>query len=175
MILSYKNMHKIRENHPNSKISIIKGSFDLFHYDHLQILKNIKKTTDILVVMVKSDDDIKMKGKNRPIIPEKERMEIVDSIKFVDYTILANKRYQTSLMKKIILENDFSEKEVDKFMRDGYIIEKIKPDEIFHIPGKKSLTATSILCGILNIKISPIPYKKYAHHTSDIINKCKLS
>ena len=114
MILSYKNMHKIRENHPNSKISIIKGSFDLFHYDHLQILKNIKKTTDILVVMVKSDDDIKMKGKNRPIIPEKERMEIVDSIKFVDYTILANKRYQNKKKKKIILENDFSEKEVDK-------------------------------------------------------------
>lgn len=125
--------------------------------------------------MIKPDNDIKIKGKNRPIIPEKERVEIVDSIKFVDYTILANKNYQTKLMKRIILENNFNEKEINKFIRDGYIIEKIKPNEIFHIPGKKSLTATSILCDILNIKIKPIPHKKYAHHTSDIINKCKLN
>ncbi len=109
--------------------------------------------------MIKLDIDIKIKEKNRPIVSEKERVEIVDSIKFVDYTILANKNYQTKLMKKIILENNFAEREINKFIRDGYIIEKIKPNEIFHIPGKKTLTATSILCKILNIEIKPIPHK----------------
>lgn len=43
MKISYRDLSRIRENNPDSKISIIKGSFDLFHYDHLQILKNIKK------------------------------------------------------------------------------------------------------------------------------------
>lgn len=123
--------------------------------------------------MIKPDNDIRIKGKNRPIIPENERIEIVDSIRFVDYTIIANKKYQTKLMKKIISENNFTEKEINKFIRDGYIIEKIKPDEIFHIPNKKSLVATSILCDILNVKIKPIPHKKYVQHTSDIINRCK--
>lgn len=173
MKLNYNNLSKIRKQNQSKKISIIKGSFDLFHYNHLQILKNIKKSTDILVVMIKSDKDISAKGKNRPIIPEKERVEIVDSIKYVDYTILANKRIETKLLRKIISEYNLTELETEKFVRDGYIIEKIKPDEIFHIPGKKSLYPTKILCDRLNIKIKPIPHNKYKYHTSDIINKCK--
>ena len=64
MKINYNYLTKIRKENPTKKISIIKGSFDLFHYSHLQILKNIKKNTDILVVIIKSDKDISIKGKN---------------------------------------------------------------------------------------------------------------
>ncbi len=172
MIINYDYLHKIRDNNLDKKISIIKGSWDLFHYDHLQILKNIKNSVDILVVEVKSDIDVSLKGKNRPIIPEDERVEIVDSIKYVDYTILANKVIKTDLIDDIINDNHLNSIETYKFIRDGYIIEKLRPDIIYHIPNKEAPIAIRMLCKRLNIVILPIPHTHYRHHTSDIIDKC---
>jgi glycerol-3-phosphate cytidylyltransferase len=63
------------------------GVFDLFHIGHLNILKNAKSQCDYLIVGVTSDElSIINKGKN-PIIPFKERMEIIKSIKYVDEVV----------------------------------------------------------------------------------------
>lgn len=66
------------------------GVFDLFHIGHLNIIKNAKSLCDILIVGVTTDEvSLKMKGR-LPIIPFKERIEIVESLKFVDKAVPKN-------------------------------------------------------------------------------------
>ncbi len=60
------------------------GAFDLFHIGHLNLLKNSKARCDKLIVGVSSDELIyNTKGK-KPVIHLKERIKIVEAIKYVD-------------------------------------------------------------------------------------------
>lgn len=63
------------------------GVFDLFHVGHLNILKVAKMHCDYLIVGVTTDDlCIKLKNK-RPLIPFEERMQILESIRYVDRVV----------------------------------------------------------------------------------------
>jgi glycerol-3-phosphate cytidylyltransferase len=69
------------------KVGYTTGVFDLFHVGHLNILRRAKEQCDYLIVGV-STDELVMEYKNRlPVIPQEERMAIVDSIKYVDLVV----------------------------------------------------------------------------------------
>lgn len=65
------------------------GTFDLFHVGHLNILKRAKELGDYLIVAVSSDSFNTTKGK-KCVIPDNERMSIVEAIKYVDEVISEN-------------------------------------------------------------------------------------
>ena len=65
------------------------GTFDLFHVGHLNILRRAKELGDYLVVAVSSDAFNEIKGK-KCVIPDYERMAIVEAIKYVDEVIPEN-------------------------------------------------------------------------------------
>lgn len=65
------------------------GTYDLFHIGHLNLLRRAKALGDYLVVAVSSDEFNKTKGKMCEI-PERDRMEIVSAIRYVDEVILEN-------------------------------------------------------------------------------------
>lgn len=59
----------------------------MFHIGHLNILKNAKSLCDELIVGV-TTDELAFQLKNKmPIIPFKERAEIVRAIKYVDKVV----------------------------------------------------------------------------------------
>jgi len=62
------------------------GVYDLFHIGHLNLLKNAKGLCDKLIVGVAVDEIVTYKPR-KVIIPFKERIEIVRSIKYVDVAI----------------------------------------------------------------------------------------
>lgn len=63
------------------------GVFDLFHIGHLNILKRAKRQCDFLIVGV-STDELVMEYKNKhPVIRHQERIEIVESIRYVDKVV----------------------------------------------------------------------------------------
>lgn len=62
------------------------GTFDLFHIGHLNLLKRAKELGDYLIVAVSSDDFNALKGKKCQI-KDKDRMAIVEAIKYVDEVI----------------------------------------------------------------------------------------
>lgn len=173
MIINYSDLTNIRSNHRNKIIGIVKGSWDLFHYDHLQLLKKNKEKVDILVVEVKTDNDLKEKGKNRPIIPQDERTEIIDSIKYVDYTLLLNEEHITPLIANLINKNRYDTKNESKLKKDGYVIEQLKPDIYFYIPNVKPYESIVDICKELNVKLLKDQNEEFKQHTSDIIEKCK--
>jgi rfaE bifunctional protein nucleotidyltransferase chain/domain len=71
------------------KIVILAGGcFDVIHLGHIKFLQEAKKTGDILLVMLESDESVhKIKGDKRPIHNQNERAEVLAGIRFVDYVI----------------------------------------------------------------------------------------
>lgn len=63
------------------------GVFDLFHIGHLNILRKASENCDYLIVGVTTDEEVERVKNRTPIIPYKERVEIVNSLKFVDKAI----------------------------------------------------------------------------------------
>jgi len=76
------------------------GVYDLFHVGHLNMLRNAKPLCDKLIVGVSTDEVVKYKHK-KSVIPFKERIKIVRSIKYVDVAIPQNDRNKILAWKKI--------------------------------------------------------------------------
>lgn len=70
------------------KVGYIAGVFDLYHIGHLNLFRRAKEVCDYLIVGVLVDDlAIACKNK-KPFIPFEERIQIVESIKYVDKAVV---------------------------------------------------------------------------------------
>jgi rfaE bifunctional protein nucleotidyltransferase chain/domain len=71
------------------KIAFTNGCFDILHVGHVRYLREAKKTADILVLALNSDSSVRsLKGEERPLIPEKERAEIIAALEFIDFVTI---------------------------------------------------------------------------------------
>lgn len=62
------------------------GTFDLFHFGHLEILRRSKALGDYLIVAVATDAFNEIKGK-KCVYSFEHRLRIVEAIKYVDEVI----------------------------------------------------------------------------------------
>jgi D-glycero-beta-D-manno-heptose 1-phosphate adenylyltransferase len=100
------------ERRKGAKIVLANGCFDLFHVGHIRYLAGAKALGDILVVGINSDEQVrKLKGENRPLMPEPERAEIVSALKFVDYVTIFDEPTVTELIRAV--RPDFHAKGTD--------------------------------------------------------------
>ena len=79
---------EVRHN-PKKKYNIgyVTGVFDLFHIGHLNILRKSKERCKHLIAGVLTDELVEHDKGQRPFIPFKERLAIVEQIKYVDEAI----------------------------------------------------------------------------------------
>jgi len=71
------------------RIVFTNGCFDILHVGHVRYLKSARALGGALIVGLNSDKSVKrIKGDKRPIVPERERAEVLSSIRFVDYVVL---------------------------------------------------------------------------------------
>ena len=69
-------------------VVLTNGCFDILHIGHVRYLQDAADQGDKLVVALNSDDSVKLlKGDNRPIVPLQERMELLASLRCVDWVI----------------------------------------------------------------------------------------
>jgi rfaE bifunctional protein nucleotidyltransferase chain/domain len=81
IIVDLKRQHK--------KIVFTNGGFNLLHVGHIRSLTDAKSLGDILVVAVNSDSSLRsLKGEDYPIVPEDERLEILEALGCVDFLTL---------------------------------------------------------------------------------------
>lgn len=78
------------------------GCFDIFHVGHARYLKDASKLGDYLVVGVNSDSSVKrLKGEERPIVSENERMELLAALEFVSFVVMFDEDTPYNLISKI--------------------------------------------------------------------------
>ena len=62
------------------------GCFDLLHIGHLRSLEEARSYGDRLVVAINTDASVRrIKGRNRPIIPMRQRAELLAALECVDW------------------------------------------------------------------------------------------
>ncbi|MDP2918905.1 MAG: adenylyltransferase/cytidyltransferase family protein [Dehalococcoidia bacterium] len=70
------------------KVVAVSGGFDPVHIGHIRLLKEAKALGDKLVVILNDDNFLKRK-KGYVFMPQDERKEILESIKYVDRVVAA--------------------------------------------------------------------------------------
>lgn len=84
---------KIAEHRGKGKvIAFTNGCFDILHYGHVSYLQKAKKNDGrILIIGLNSDASVrKIKGKDRPIVPQHSRAEVLAALMCVDYVTIFN-------------------------------------------------------------------------------------
>ena len=70
-------------------IVLTNGCFDLLHFGHHYLLNQARQMGDCLIVAVNTDESIRrLKGPERPVFKENERMLMLSSLESVDYVVL---------------------------------------------------------------------------------------
>ena len=98
------------EKKEKRKVVLASGVFDLLHFAHVKYLEEAKEAggpNAELIVIVARDSTVEKRRGEKPIIPENQRVALVDSLKVVDKAILG---YEDFNIEKVI--------------------EKVKPDVI---------------------------------------------
>lgn len=137
-----------------NKIVLVGGCFDILHYGHIYFLKKAKSLGDQLVIALESDKNIKkLKGNGRPVHNQKQRKEILESLKFVD--------------KVIILKDKMTDEDYVKFVK------QIRPTVIAVTKGDSILDKKKNQAKIVGGKVVEIPGIK-TQSTSQIAKLLKM-
>jgi D-glycero-beta-D-manno-heptose 1-phosphate adenylyltransferase len=84
--------------------AVANGAFDLLHVGHVRYLAAAKELTlgGLLIVAVNSDASVRLsKGPGRPVVPERERAEIVDALRCVDCVVLFDEQTAGPLLQAL--------------------------------------------------------------------------
>lgn len=82
-----------------STIVLANGCFDVLHAGHVRYLEGARALGDVLVVGINSDTQVaKLKGEGRPILPERDRAEIVASLEKVNLVTIFDEPTVTELL-----------------------------------------------------------------------------
>jgi D-beta-D-heptose 7-phosphate kinase/D-beta-D-heptose 1-phosphate adenosyltransferase len=81
------------------RIVLTNGCFDLLHVGHVRLLAASKQLGDILIVAIDDDDSVRrLKGPDRPVISDAERVRIISALDSVDYVVV----FSTGQLDQII-------------------------------------------------------------------------
>lgn len=68
-----------------ARVAMTNGCFDVLHAGHLRLIEAARAEADRLVVAINSDASVRrLKGPERPVIPESERAEVLLAMEAVD-------------------------------------------------------------------------------------------
>jgi rfaE bifunctional protein nucleotidyltransferase chain/domain len=81
------------------KVVLANGCFDVLHAGHIRHLEGARALGDLLVVAINSDSQVaQLKGEGRPILPARERAEIVASLESVNFVTIFEEPTVTELI-----------------------------------------------------------------------------
>ena len=91
-----------RERAGGKRIVFANGAFDLLHVGHVRYLEAARREGGWLAVGINSDRSVRQsKGNGRPILPERERAEIVAALACVDAVVLFDEDSPAALLSAL--------------------------------------------------------------------------
>jgi D-beta-D-heptose 7-phosphate kinase/D-beta-D-heptose 1-phosphate adenosyltransferase len=103
-ILTRKEMQaEVRKlQNAGKKVVFTNGCFDLLHLGHISLLKKAKYMGDVLIVAINSDKSLSsFKGSKRPLVREKDRAEVLLSLRAVDYVVVFDEQTPKEILSEI--------------------------------------------------------------------------
>ncbi len=137
------------------KIVTYNGSFDVFHFGHLESLKEAKKQGDILIVPLNSDQSVRLyKGPNRPISSQEKRAALLAALECVDYVTIFNEINCKNILNKIKPNIHCNGSDWGKNCVERGVVEKNK-GKIHILKWQKGLSASNLIEKILTVYRKP--------------------
>jgi rfaE bifunctional protein nucleotidyltransferase chain/domain len=85
------------------KVVFTNGCYDLLHPGHIRLLERARTLGDRLIVAINSDASIRrLKGPERPILPEAERAELMASLAAVDAVTVFDEDTPHALLEALL-------------------------------------------------------------------------
>lgn len=144
--LRWRNLDDFRKKIEGKKLVFTNGCFDILHVGHKRYLEEAKKLGDLLVVGVNSDDSVKrLKGLDRPVNIERDRVEMLTALDCVDYVIVFEDDTPYDLIKLLkpdvlVKGGDYSPEEVV-----GKDIVELNGGEVVIIPLVEGKSTTAVI------------------------------
>lgn len=131
------------------RIVFTNGCFDILHPGHTRYLYSARDLGDYLIVAVNSDRSVRgIKGKDRPVIPEQERAELLAALGCVDGVVIFDEEDPleviTRLLPHVLVKGgDWAEDEII-----GAEVVKKAGGEVRRIPFETGYSTTDIIAKI---------------------------
>jgi rfaE bifunctional protein nucleotidyltransferase chain/domain len=92
--------NKLRRN--KQRIVFTNGVFDVLHRGHVSYLTKARSFGDCLIVGLNSDASVRrLKGKSRPLQPQRDRAAILLALRVVDYVVIFGEETPDKLIRQI--------------------------------------------------------------------------
>lgn len=133
------------------RIVYTSGTYDLFHYGHLNVIKRSRALGDYLIVGVSTDELVASYKKHPPIIPFEQRAEIIRHLSCVDQVVTQRELFEQKLMQQLgvnvmTIGSDWKDK-----YNEGLEWARNSPDiEVVFLPYTKSISTTEIKQAIVS-------------------------
>ena len=126
----------------NYKLVFTNGCFDILHSGHISSLLFSKSKGDKLLVALNSDSSIKkIKGDERPIVPQIHRINVLCALEMIDYVIVFDEETPVNLIEKIkpdVLVKGYDYK--NKYIAGSEFVEQIE-----YAPFEENYSTTNII------------------------------
>lgn len=84
------------------RIVFTNGCYDLLHAGHIHLLREARRFGDLLIVALNGDASVRrLKGEGRPLLPAKERVQVIAALDFVDAVIVFDEPTPRRLIERI--------------------------------------------------------------------------
>ena len=92
-----------REKRNGRRIVFTNGCFDLLHPGHIGSLEQARALGDALIVGLNSDASVRqLKGAGRPVLPERERAEILCALECVDAVVIFDEPTPREIISRLL-------------------------------------------------------------------------
>jgi rfaE bifunctional protein, domain II len=138
----------------NKTIVFTNGCFDIVHSGHIRYLQEAKMLGDVLILGLNSDSSIRrLKGEQRPILDQDERIILISALQCVDYVVLFDEDTPINLMKKI--KPDIITKGGDYVKENivGYDFVTSYGGQVVTLPFIEGKSTTNIISKILSLEL----------------------
>jgi len=145
-----KTVDRIKEE--GKKVVFTNGCFDILHQGHIRYLSEAKKCGDFLIIGLNSDRSVRnIKGKNRPLVPEGARAELLAALCFVDGVVIFNEEDPLAIIKylqpQVLVKGaDWTEEDII-----GAELIKERGGEVKRIPLVPGISTSDIIRRIVDL------------------------
>jgi D-beta-D-heptose 7-phosphate kinase/D-beta-D-heptose 1-phosphate adenosyltransferase len=128
------------------RVALTNGCFDLLHTGHISLLTGARQAADALIVAINTDQSVRrLKGPQRPIVPQDERRELLAALECVDCVVLFDE--DTPLQVVLALRPDVLVKGAD-WAEDAIIgAAEVRSwgGRVVRIPLREGLSTTNLI------------------------------